>query len=189
MNVLSERGLVTEGGTTRGPGILRLGLAGALLAVTATTAESASATPLGAGDLRGGVPHGGADLVDLHLHHGALLPLPGFERTLHQQALGDHAHPLGEGLGHVLRGLTPDRAAHEQRFAVFPLLGLPVELAGGGCDSEVRDGRPRGGESQFRVSGQVADHRDRKSTRLNSSHVAISYAVFCLKKNTSNTNT
>src|SRR5207253_7531802 len=26
------------------------------------------------------------------------------------------------------------------------------------------------------------DRRDRKSTRLNSSHVAISYAVFCLKK-------
>src|SRR5690625_6562876 len=25
-------------------------------------------------------------------------------------------------------------------------------------------------------------HADRKSTRLNSSHVAISYAVFCLKK-------
>src|SRR5690625_6987240 len=27
---------------------------------------------------------------------------------------------------------------------------------------------------------------DRKSTRLNSSHVAISYAVFCLKKNNRN---
>src|SRR5215208_7514372 len=27
-----------------------------------------------------------------------------------------------------------------------------------------------------------ARSRDRKSTRLNSSHVAISYAVFCLKK-------
>src|SRR5699024_11340657 len=27
-------------------------------------------------------------------------------------------------------------------------------------------------------------HRDRKSTRLNSSHVSISYAVFCLKKKT-----
>src|SRR3712207_7819380 len=26
------------------------------------------------------------------------------------------------------------------------------------------------------------DHRDRKSTRLNSSHANISYAVFCLKK-------
>src|SRR5439155_20128158 len=27
----------------------------------------------------------------------------------------------------------------------------------------------------------VVDEEDRKSTRLNSSHVAISYAVFCLK--------
>src|SRR5207253_9033069 len=30
--------------------------------------------------------------------------------------------------------------------------------------------------------------RDRKSTRLNSSHVAISYAVFCLKKKTGSLN-
>src|SRR5204863_2374981 len=30
--------------------------------------------------------------------------------------------------------------------------------------------------------GRRADERDRKSTRLNSSHVEISYAVFCLKK-------
>src|SRR5690625_6698212 len=30
----------------------------------------------------------------------------------------------------------------------------------------------------------AATSRDRKSTRLNSSHVAISYAVFCLKKKT-----
>src|SRR6266567_8301728 len=33
------------------------------------------------------------------------------------------------------------------------------------------------------VSGCPGDrHRDRKSTRLNSSHSQISYAVFCLKK-------
>src|SRR5690349_23249615 len=31
-------------------------------------------------------------------------------------------------------------------------------------------------------TGSGARHRDRKSTRLNSSHVEISYAVFCLKK-------
>src|SRR3712207_7587117 len=31
-------------------------------------------------------------------------------------------------------------------------------------------------------------HRDRKSTRLNSSHANISYAVFCLKKNHASTN-
>src|SRR5437870_9882099 len=29
---------------------------------------------------------------------------------------------------------------------------------------------------------RLDQRRDRKSTRLNSSHVAISYAVFCLKK-------
>src|SRR5690606_41558594 len=29
----------------------------------------------------------------------------------------------------------------------------------------------------------IYTHKDRKSTRLNSSHVKISYAVFCLKKN------
>src|SRR3989454_9347193 len=33
--------------------------------------------------------------------------------------------------------------------------------------------------SPFTISGSV---RDRKSTRLNSSHLVISYAVFCLKK-------
>src|SRR5690606_40892329 len=30
----------------------------------------------------------------------------------------------------------------------------------------------------------IAEEEDRKSTRLNSSHVKISYAVFCLKKKT-----
>src|SRR5690625_5432275 len=33
-----------------------------------------------------------------------------------------------------------------------------------------------------RQGGAERGQRDRKSTRLNSSHVAISYAVFCLKK-------
>src|SRR5690242_21427905 len=32
------------------------------------------------------------------------------------------------------------------------------------------------------VSSQIDSRRDRKSTRLNSSHMSISYAVFCLKK-------
>src|SRR2546430_8265837 len=34
--------------------------------------------------------------------------------------------------------------------------------------------------------GDVHDERDRKSTRLNSSHSQISYAVFCLKKKKQN---
>src|SRR2546427_4211597 len=49
--------------------------------------------------------------------------------------------------------------------------------------------RDRCGRSRDRVGGPVptvavggADSLDRKSTRLNSSHSQISYAVFCLKK-------
>src|SRR5690625_2356554 len=39
------------------------------------------------------------------------------------------------------------------------------------------------GFSEFGIfPAQLLLTRDRKSTRLNSSHVAISYAVFCLKK-------
>src|SRR3712207_9560060 len=41
---------------------------------------------------------------------------------------------------------------------------------------EQQRGEPDGGEHGER-------DRDRKSTRLNSSHANISYAVFCLKKN------
>src|SRR5690349_23457907 len=32
------------------------------------------------------------------------------------------------------------------------------------------------------LAREIADNTDRKSTRLNSSHVETSYAVFCLKK-------
>src|SRR5262245_66337922 len=39
-----------------------------------------------------------------------------------------------------------------------------------------RSGRPA------RAAGLARRSRDRKSTRLNSSHLGISYAVFCLKK-------
>src|SRR5256885_5285451 len=45
--------------------------------------------------------------------------------------------------------------------------------------------RPSHGEARER-GAQGAEHcrlhQDRKSTRLNSSHLVISYAVFCLKK-------
>src|SRR5688572_32231106 len=40
-----------------------------------------------------------------------------------------------------------------------------------------------GRETEVLVDGEIAvERRDRKSTRLNSSHSQISYAVFCLKK-------
>src|SRR2546427_8938749 len=51
---------------------------------------------------------------------------------------------------------------------------LPISLAHGGLAlARARRTRPPGGRGR---------RRDRKSTRLNSSHSQISYAVFCLKK-------
>src|SRR5206468_12163646 len=50
---------------------------------------------------------------------------------------------------------------------------------------QLRRGRPGLGEGQCgqgRRLGDAAMPGDRKSTRLNSSHDQISYAVFCLKK-------
>src|SRR2546426_6795837 len=65
------------------------------------------------------------------------------------------------------------------RSTLFPYTTLfrsldPRRHAGGG----------RGGERgrQWRQPRPRPHFRDRKSTRLNSSHLVISYAVFCLKK-------
>src|SRR5690625_2397383 len=46
----------------------------------------------------------------------------------------------------------------------------------------VRDMLPRIGDD-LAILDEISHRRDRKSTRLNSSHVAISYAVFRLTKN------
>src|SRR5437899_4425627 len=54
---------------------------------------------------------------------------------------------------------------------------LPISVVARGGSGEPGD-RPRGG-ARARPTGR---RRDRKSTRLNSSHLGISYAVFCLKK-------
>src|SRR3712207_8788087 len=57
--------------------------------------------------------------------------------------------------------------------------------SGGSATPEQVDGcaGPGCGAGSSSVSGRwLPDHLDRKSTRLNSSHANISYAVFCLKK-------
>src|SRR2546426_6259065 len=53
---------------------------------------------------------------------------------------------------------------------------LPADIAARASDRTIA---PRSDES-----AEIFDwgRRDRKSTRLNSSHLVISYAVFCLKK-------
>src|SRR3712207_8642994 len=49
-------------------------------------------------------------------------------------------------------------------------------------DDQERVGEAAVGRGPALVQGVPGDEQDRKSTRLNSSHANISYAVFCLKK-------
>src|SRR5256885_4987976 len=72
----------------------------------------------------------------------------------------------------------------------FPPLDDPVESEvhdeDDGRDLEQGPGMEAGLEQRLR---EECAQRDRKSTRLNSSHLVISYAVFCLKKKKSTTDT
>lgn len=130
------------------------------LLAAAEAAATAATAALGAGDLGRGELQGRADLVHVQLPAGAAVAVPVVVGARLEAALHDHAHALGQRLRHVLRGLAPDRAAQEQRFAVLPLVGLAVERAGRGRDGEVRDGRAVRGEAQLGVGGEVADHGD-----------------------------
>src|SRR5207249_8605367 len=109
---------------------------------------------------------------------------PGAIRGTAQGARG-----RGRGLRPASRGaLRPTRRPRQQR--------RHPDVSDGGRGQCRELGRDPGREPQgVRVlreggdprhpSGRRGKHRqrrDRKSTRLNSSHVSISYAVFCLKK-------
>src|SRR3989449_3777552 len=88
---------------------------------------------------------------------------------------------LGRGDADVGKRIGFLEIAHADEDAVRHALR---ELDGAGRRSEARD--PAGAESRcpFRRAADLKDRDvlDRKSTRLNSSHGYISYAVFCLKK-------
>src|SRR5690625_7079128 len=89
------------------------------------------------------------------------------------------------------------RAGHVTgvQSCALPIWPPPLPLCGaarGGGLGRTAAGAARGGAApgaerarlrrRLLVGGRQLRRGDRKSTRLNSSHVAISYAVFCLKK-------
>src|SRR5438094_6199134 len=117
----------------------------------------------------------------------------GFEVLGAAHGLGARGSVSGSG---VQLGL--DRTSDETRGwvhkAVVPVRTHRPRGAGGGCGGRAGDARgclPQSGGLGTRESESVRPWhtpdsldrgRDRKSTRLNSSHRTISYAVFCLKK-------
>src|ERR1035441_5396331 len=82
------------------------------------------------------------------------------------------AEDLGRRLAAELRSMVDEPVA----LVVSPALGGgPGTPSGGGT---ALHGRRTGSPGGIARAGRT----DRKSTRLNSSHLGISYAVFCLKK-------
>src|SRR5690606_38030857 len=119
-----------------------------------------TSTPIHASDTGGSLHDrladiGGKAIVEalVQLANGKLTPEP------QNDAEANYAHKLSKEEGHI----DWSRSAQEiERLirAFNPWPGTFTDL----------------GEQRIRI------HQDRKSTRLNSSHVKISYAVFCLKK-------
>src|SRR5258705_9339382 len=74
------------------------------------------------------------------------------------------------------------------RSTLFPYTTLFRSLFARGARARIRDVHldARLGladvQAETRIKVDIAYAGDRKSTRLNSSHLGISYAVFCLKK-------
>src|SRR2546430_12063754 len=87
-----------------------------------------------------------------------------FKRTLEQLAKKE-----GRGTELISLYVPPDRRIHE-------VLGQLREELGTASNIKSRTTRQNVEDAIERTS------QDRKSTRLNSSHSQISYAVFCLKK-------
>src|SRR3712207_7562145 len=75
------------------------------------------------------------------------------------------------GVGYLHRDLL--EAGPSQQLLVLALLQRPGDAPGPQLDAPHDLGRD---------PAPVPQEEDRKSTRLNSSHANISYAVFCLKK-------
>src|SRR3712207_4997378 len=80
---------------------------------------------------------------------------------------------------HGLKDLLTDNMTVDPLYPIVHMKGEDIEIA-------FTHTNQYGEEYYSFVNGQHTTqggtHQDRKSTRLNSSHANISYAVFCLKK-------
>src|SRR3712207_7193136 len=98
---------------------------------------------------------------------GGLLLLPQYLQIVHGSSAtvaGLQMIPLVAGImiGAMSSGIAISKTG---KYKVFPLAGTTLMTA-----------------ALLALSVVVGAKTDRKSTRLNSSHANISYAVFCLKK-------
>src|SRR5690606_40177387 len=88
-------------------------------------------------------------------------------------------------ISHTDRAYVPERPRHRRTLHSFPTRRSSDLLVGEAVTEVVAHDAHRAHdvvEVRQRLAHELRQRRDRKSTRLNSSHVKSSYAVFCLKK-------
>src|SRR2546426_6688171 len=106
--------------------------------------------------------------VGICIHAAATAAATTTKTAMALRILGSSVRNWWQGLGRNQSSATASSWVHENEQAAY---GRHVSIAGG----------PAGVAAHY-VSPVALRRRDRKSTRLNSSHLVISYAVFCLKK-------
>src|SRR5438445_4663172 len=105
-------------------------------------------------------------------------------KPVDEQRLGDAVHDRAEhGVeAHFVRQGAPEfnqRPTIVEAVAVEKGVEAPLNPF---AERLEQKGRDNNGDHAANRTGGLHDRQDRKSTRLNSSHANISYAVFCLKK-------
>src|SRR5699024_11478357 len=106
-------------------------------------------------------------LLSLFLPHAPSSPL--FPYTTLFRSLSD------QEVREQLEGFAAEAGVEKTEFSDGALDVMRVSLVAG----QLLNG-PDAERATIEVT-ELLEDRDRKSTRLNSSHVSISYAVFCLK--------
>src|ERR1039458_10404925 len=92
-------------------------------------------------------------------------------------------HATNDILKDFMLSLSCSSVLRKSGLCLFAILTLPGEFP---CSASTPPPVPTSFQDLYSSLNNYLDsfNTDRKSTRLNSSHLGISYAVFCLKKKT-----
>src|SRR3712207_7229080 len=82
----------------------------------------------------------------------------------------------------LFRSHEAERAPERGHAVAEAVIRQPRDVLDGAVFHSSSSGAPFGQNQPISAMATGIEPQDRKSTRLNSSHATISYAVFCLKK-------
>src|SRR5690625_1737323 len=122
------------------------------------------------------------DATIREIHHRVKNNLQTVAALLRLQARRSTSTEVRTALDEAMRRVATIATVHEALSQTIDETVNFDDLFGRTLSMAADAARTSNVEVEFVRDGKFGTIQDRKSTRLNSSHVAISYAVFCLKK-------